>query len=293
MSDYFGSLMQSSGLFLERGAALRPGIPPQDPASPADYGIVEVDEHVSMAHPDASEDKTDPLIPAQRQPSLEAGEGAARPRVEIAPMPSVIEKARPAAIAPMIQVQEADSSSFVVAERRAHDEASSGVNMPSRVHEEEPLPARSAVVQAALRWVASGEDHAGVGAEPGSVRPQRSDSPFVHRDVQAPQRAESRESHQEGEERLDSVGSPSFVRLGQAQSAEAPAALQDFDQHRQTSARDPVPDNMVEVTIGSINVRVDAPPPPTVAATAPPPAPRGTAEAPLRSGLCRRTLWRI
>lgn len=293
MSDYFGSLMRSSGLFLERGAALRPGIPPQDSASPADYGIVEVDEHVSMVHPNASKDKTEPLIPAQGQPGLEAEEGAVRPRIEIAPMPFLIENARPAAIAPMIQAEEADSSDFVVAERRAHEEGSSDVNVASRFHEKEPLAARSAVVQAALRWVASGEDHTGAATEPWPVRPQRSDSSFVRRDIQAPQLAESRGSHQEDEEQLDSVGSPSFVRLGQAQSVEAPATLQDFNQHRQTSARDPVPDNMVEVTIGSINVRVDAPPPPTVAATAPPPVPRGTAEAPPRSGLCRRTLWRI
>jgi hypothetical protein len=293
MSDYFGALMQSSGLSLERGAASRPGTLPQDPASPADYGIVEVEEQGSMVHSDASANKTEPLIPAQGQPGSAAGEGAVRPRVEIAPMPSVIQKDRPAATAPMAQVQEADSSDSVVADRRAHDEASSGENVPIRFHEKKPLPAGSAVVQAALRWVASGEDHTRVVPEPASVQPQRSDSLFVDRDVQAPQRVESQGNHQAGEERPDSARSPSFLRLGQPQAVEAPAVLQDSDQHRRVSVHDSGNDNAVEVTIGSINIRVDAPPPQAAAVTAPSPVPGGTAEAPARSGLSRRTLWRI
>lgn len=286
MSDYFGALMQSSGLSLEKGAALRPGATPQEPAFPADYGIVEVDEQVGMVHSDASANKTDPPIPAQGQLGSANGQGAVQPRGEVAPMPSAVKKVRPVAIAPLVQVQQTDSTDSVEADGRAHHEASSGANVPSRFHGKEPLPVGSAVVQAALRWVVSGEDHT-------SVRLPRSDSPVVLRDVQAAQTAEAFISHQGNEERLASVRSPSFLRLGQSQAMEASEALQDSDQHPRESARDSVTDNVVEVTIGSINVHVDAPRPPTVTAPAPSPAPRGTAGAPPRSWLSRRTLWRI
>lgn len=293
MSDYFGALMQSSGLSLEKGAALRPGATPQDPAVPADYGIVEVDEQVSMVHSDASANKTDPPIPAQGQLGSANGQGAVQPRGEVAPMPSAVEKGRPVAIAPLVQVQQADSTDSVEADGSAHHEASSGANVPSRFHGKEPLPVRSAVVQAALRWVASGEDHTRAAPVPASVRPQRSDSPVVFRDVQATQAAEAFISHQGNEEWLASVRSPSFLRLGQSQAMEASEALRDSDQHPRESARDSVTDNVVEVTIGSINVHVDAPPPPAVTAPAPSPISRGTADTPPRSWLSRRTLWRI
>jgi hypothetical protein len=291
MSDYFGALMQSSGLSIEKGAALRPGVTPQDPAFPADYGIVEVDEQGSMVHGDASANKTDPPIPAQGQLGSADGQGAVQPRGEVAPMPSAVEKVRSVAIAPLVQVQQADSTDSVEADGRAHHEASSGANAPSRFHGKEPLPVGSAVVEAALRWVASGEDHTRAAPVPASVRPQRSDSPVVFQDVQAPQTAEAPISDQESEERPDSARSSSFLRLGQPHAVEVPEALRDSDQHPRESARDSVTDNVVEVTIGSINVHVDAPPPPAV--TAPSPISRGTADTPPRSGLSRRTLWRI
>ena len=88
---------------------------------------------------------------------------------------------------------------------------------------------------------------------------------------------------------------PTVVHATQAFATQAPPAAQAF-----LLARDGMPSNaqeVVEVSIGAIHVRVDAPAPSArVASAAPAPRPRAQSDAvrtPPRSGLARRALRRI
>jgi hypothetical protein len=290
MSDYFGALMQASGLSVDREIVSRRDIVPYNTPSPTDYGIVEVDEQIRVAHNESSVNRTMPLEPVRGRSDVATQDGTVRPEVGVTPIPSVVEQASLATTVPMVEAQASDP---FVGDMPAIDEAPHRTSEPNKFHSMEPPRAGAAMVQAALRWVASGESHAQGAPEPESV-PMRQVGPSVMpKEVQAFGRSEASMSKPVSKERLESFPSSLRVPPGRTQEAEDPVTLHDSVSYRWVQAHDPASENVVEVTIGSINVRVDAPPPPAVAVMAPSPALRAAAEVPPRSGLSRRTLWRI
>lgn len=290
MSDYFGALIQASGLSVEGETASRRNIVSYDPPPPTDHGIMEVAEQIRIANHESSVTRTMPFEPVRGRTDVAAQDSSVGPEVGVTPIPSVVEKARPATTVPMVEVQAADP---FVGERPAIDEAPHRTSEPSQFHSMEPPRAGAAMVQAALRWVVSGEGHAQAASESESV-PMRQVSPSVMpKEVQASDRSEASMSKFVSKERLESFPSSLLVPPGRTQGAEDPVTLHDSIPHRGVQAHDPANENAVEVTIGSINVRVDAPPQQAVAATAPSPTDRNVPESPPRSGLSRRTLWRI
>ena len=294
MSDYFGALMQSSGLSVDGKTALRLDTARQVTLSPVDDGIVEVDEQVSVAHNDLSVNRNMPFDPVQSRTDAETQDGAVGLKVGVTPIPSVVEQARPATTAPMdVPMVEAQTAHSYVGDRPVIDEAPPRTTEPIQVQSIERLPAGTAMVQAALRWVAFGESHAPAAPEPEAVSMRQVDSSVMPKEVQASDRSEPLMSKFASKERLESFPSSLPGPPGPPQGAEDPVTLYDSVPHRRVQAHDPESESVVEVTIGSINVRVDGPPPPVGAAMAPPPTDRTVPESPPRSGLSRRTLWRI
>lgn len=290
MSDYFDALIQASGLSVDSEIASRRDISPSNTPSPTDYGIVEVDEQIRVAHNESSVNRTMPFELVRGRTDAATQDGSVQPEVEVTHIPAVVEQASRATTVPMVEAQASDP---FVGDRSAIDEAPPRTSEPSQFHSMEPPYAGAAIVQAALRWIASGENHAQAAAEQESV-PMRQVGPSVMpKEVQAFGQSEASKSKVVSKERLESFPSSLLVPPGRTQEAEDPVTLHDSVPHRPVQAHDPASENVVEVTIGSINVRVDAPPPPAVAVTAPSPALRAAAEVPPRSGLSRRTLWRI
>ena len=325
MSDYFGALIQSSGLRVERGAGARQHNTRDTTPSPTDYGIEEVDEHVSVVSNKSQADRTIsseslhgdvtrthigeagqpgetavnrpwsveearsvnpvPIFEAQATPPSELPADVAGSIVDIPIAPSIGEVAGMAAVslseASVISSRESSSAGG----HGAKSEAPRHENIPSHATGLDALPSGYTVVQAALRWVASGES---------SSRTVSKSAPTTTLPASKDMRARG-----EGEDVADSRmseerhGPSSSVPPAQTHAVEAAEALYDSvqDQHDQT--HDFSREDAVEITIGSINVRVDAPPQSAVAVTAPSPAPHQVSEPSPRSSLARRTLWRI
>lgn len=325
MSDYFAALIQSSGLRVEREAGSRQPSTRYATPSPKDYGIEEVDEQISVAPHESlagrtfsSEslhgDVTGTDLGEARQPSEEAvyrssSDEKAR-SVNAAPMskaqatsvsglpadaasiigdiptpPTIREATGTTGVslseAPVVSLPESSSASG----HAAKGEASRHENVPSRAIGPDPLPSGYTVVQAALRWIASGESSS-------QMKSKSADTTTLSasKDMRVRGEGEDFADHRMSEERIEASSS---VPPAQPHAVEAVEALYDSvqDQHDQTHhfSRE----DAVEITIGSINVRVDAPPQPTVAVTAPSPAPHAASEPSPRSSLARRTLWRI
>jgi hypothetical protein len=126
---------------------------------------------------------------------------------------------------------------------------------PNNPESKNTLPGGPALVQAALRWIAAGES-------PEQAAPEEPSSP-----------------------------TPQFASLD---------VSEDIRPHtmNEASAGKPAPfsyiqEDAVEISIGSIHVRVDAPPPPAAALTTPAPVTKPAAEPSPRSSLSRQALWRI
>jgi len=290
MSDYFGALIQASGLSVEGDTVSRRTIVPHDTTPPTDYGLMEIDEQIRGAHSESSVNETRSLESVQRRTDIATQDGTVGPAVGVTPKLPVREKARPAATVPEVEAQATDP---YVGDKPAIDEASARITEPSQIRSMGQPPAGAALVQAALRWVASGENHAQAAPEPESVLMGQVDPPVVPKEVQASDQSEASMDKPVSKERIESFPSSLLVPPGRTQRAEDSVTLGDTVQHHRVQAHDPASENVVEVTIGSINVRVDAPPPPAVAVTEPSPTPKTSPESPPRSGFSRRTLWRI
>lgn len=293
MNDYFGALMQSSGLSVDADATSRWNTTIHDTSSTADYGIVEIDDQVSVAHNEYSVNKTMPFEPGQGRTGVASEDGPVQPGVGIAPIPSVVEESRAITIEPMVEAQAADA---LVGDMRSSDAATPPRSTePSQFHSKDSLPPEPTLVQAALQWIAEGESLGQAVPESASMLSPGLDPTVVSKEVEAHVRAEDSAGNRVIEERLElSPQSSSMPPLG-VQAVEASVTLHDTDtlKHRRALAHDPGGQDAIKVTIGSINVRVDAPPPPAVSVTAPSSTLRTSSESPPRSGLSRRTLWRI
>jgi hypothetical protein len=236
MSDYFGALLQSSGITIGTDASSRPL--PTAPV-PSDYGIKEVDEYKIITQPPASEHRiiTEspasermpmPLNPRQNMPDPAPREGAARA----------------SSLPESVQGNQSTANYTLIAQ----DE-------PNNPESKNTSPGGPALVQAALRWIAAGES-------PEQAAPEEPSSP-----------------------------TPQFASLD---------VSEDIRPHtmNEASAGKPAPfsyiqEDAVEISIGSIHVRVDAPPPPAAALTTPAPVTKPAAEPSPRSSLSRQALWRI
>jgi hypothetical protein len=314
MSDYFGALMQSSGLPVDTDATSRLDTARPVAPSPADYGIVEVDEQVNHAQNIDSAHMTAPLEPVQDHIESATGGEAARPSIGGAPAPSAIEKAIPVTVAPthsaiektipvmvpatVVPTSEAYATSFsespVANGHTTDNEAPLRGNESSHLPSPDSPPVGPTLLQAALRWIASGESPAQAVPESAAIVSPQAGLSVVPKEVQARMRGEASGATRAFDERLElSSPSSSVSQLLRTQAVETPVPLPDSLLQQRSPAQDPGCEDAIEVTIGSINVRIDAPSPPAVAATAPLPAFRTSPESPPRSGLSRRTLWRI
>lgn len=294
MSNYFDALMQSSGLSADGEAALRLDTAGQVTPSPTDYGIVEVDEQISVVPSESSRNRTMPLGPMQNQTDLAIGGESARPSIEPAPTLSFIEKAVPVTVASMSEAYTTSlPESPAVHEHAANDEVSLRGNQSSLLSSSDSLVSGPVLVQAALRWIASDKSPAPVVPKSASMVSPELGSSVVPKEVQAHGRGEESAGNRVIEERLELSAPSSSGPPLRTHAERVPDALHDSAQHRRIQNHDTTSENVVEVTIGSINVRVDAPPQPTAAVTAPSPAPGTFPQSSSRSGFSRRTLWRL
>lgn len=287
MSNYFGALMRSSGLSVGADASFR-ALPTRP--IPADYGIEEIVEERIVAQSPASPHLATPLDPAHKQARPGRGEGTAASGIETAPPRFAMDKATPATTAPMLETHASSLPDAVTSNRPTADHTPIGEKESNHTAGKDTPPAGSALVRAALRWVAAGESPA-----PGkpSMPAPRFGWPDVSEERWVRAGVEGLASEPTIEDRLEFFASPMTVQPVPARAAESPAILRDLVPRPQGPIPDHARDDMIEVSIGSIHVRVDALPPPAVAPAAPSPATRPAAEAPPRSGLSRRALWRI
>jgi len=338
MTDYFGALIQSSGLHVERKTASRQRSTPCDTPSPAGDGIIEVDEQVGVPHVPSSAQRTmrfEPLRGDAHAANLgeaEQSEGGA------VSSPSSVERAGLANAAPISAAYPPTSLEFqevanvagagfdgsvsasppigevmrmTAASVSEASVTSSPESSSARGHiamSEAPLhgdpsghrigpDARlsgHALLQAALRWVASGESPVQTVSESAPmVMSARPEPAAVPKDIRTHVRGKDASGNPMIEERLELLAPSLSATSARAHVAGDSETPHNSDQRRRVQAHGASSENVVEVTIDSINVRVDAPAQPVVARTASSTAPRAASESPPRSGLARQTLWRI
>lgn len=291
MSDYFGALMRSSGLAVG-GAA--PVVVPQADRPPAMEVVVE--QRVAPA-------AEPPVTPAAREA---VGVAAPIPAPPAPPVPTV-----PPAQQPPTERDTARRESVLpeapqpAAMPTSPAVAAAAPNMSATEIGEVPPPqptaqavAAHALVRAAMQWVAAGpqQDHARSLAVdmPGHERAATMRARGEHAEIRE---RHTRTSGEPGER------SPAdhHAHANPATDARPPATARPL---ARAAEREPTPiapptprDEPVEISIGAIHLRVDAPAAQTVARTppAPPAAASRAASTPRteRSALARRALRRI
>jgi hypothetical protein len=279
MSGYFDALMRSSGMTIGR--------PKRAPTQlePAAIGG-DVDRSTTSADENAVRSASTPHAPLH---TADAVEPPMPPRV----LGSVDRHA----------YQEPDTAATP-----AHGAAEAAVQPPKKPS---ATPVESltpdlghTLVRAALRWVAAGTHpdrpaSAVKDVAQGVPRPPQS-SPAVHEQNStiATKRLHRDDDHAQPESRNGARAAPVLLNVAAEESVAAkplpiraslvaPAPL--------PPVAPPVRDEVVEVSIGAIHVRVDAPPAQTAARPAAPPVAtqRAASTAPPRSALSRRALRRI
>jgi hypothetical protein len=277
MSGYFGALMRSSGMPVgDRPPATSAAAPP---------GLEVNVEHVPAAIP-----MTPPPIAPAQKPSA--------PVASLDPPPATVHPGRPTAVDHVGEAHEAP----VAAPRRTRETNETSSDEPGRAAPvvDQPKPDRGqALIKAAMRWVAA-------------------DPPTLPRPAQTVTPLETR-SAMGDRARVDAidqpVAPPEFAAtidtastnttpepaLPKVIEARAPVEVGPVPIRRTPPVPPPastpplVRDELVEVSIGAIHVRVDAPAAQTVARPAASPAPvtRRATSAKARSALSRRALRRI
>lgn len=292
MSDYFAALMRSSGMAFGADASSQSA---RTPVAPPDYGIEEVDEQVSAApgSPLAQPQRVAPLGSARNLNDPAPGAGTVSSAMETAASRSLIDGTAPATFVPSAAAFPGPSPDSMTAHRAPADHMSTGQGESSPSARKDVPPAGPALVQAALRWIAAGEDPISSAPEAASRPVTRLVTSDVSEETSARGMTEFPPVETAVQDMPQSVTSTTAVRPVRAQPIESLATIRNSDEPRQAVIHDHARDEVIEVSIGSIHVRVDAPSPPALAQTAPTPASRPTAEPPPRSGLSRRVLWRI
>ena len=284
MSGYFDALIRSSGMMIGRA---RPGLTRVAPAAPA----VDFDGSSAATEPHALRSAStlhERLVPPHT--------------------PDAIELTDPPRVLGRVDRHTHEEPETAPGPARRAEGAVDAPQKPSVPPVESPTPDLGhTLVRAAMRWVAAGTPQVGpdrtVGpisdiapAVPGwrhSVSPTHEDSSTI------PTKKLHRNDDDGQLESLNEASAPAApLKVPAEESAEKPAPIR-------ASLVPPVPptlvapavhDEVVEVSIGAIHVRVDAPPAQIVARPAPTPAGSASGAAtnrPERSALSRRALRRI
>jgi hypothetical protein len=287
-SDYFGALMRSSGMAIA-GRAVPMAVPRADPSTPAEADVI---------HCAASTVATTPPAPTAQhptEPTLEAFETMPLDQfVERSPMPTEAASRDTPPIAPESQVaiQSRPPRASVPISAEAPTQAA---NVTSA---RRPPILGHTVVRAAMEWVAAGPQQ--VNTKPpveSTIAPPSGQAPATagepgHFNSLPPFHGEPRPDTPPG------FAQPMLTTIPKSADTHEPAVRLAYPAAVRTEpiAASPHRDETVEVSIGAIHVRVDAPAAQTVAR---PPAPLAAVishpNGPLRerSVLGRRALRRI
>jgi hypothetical protein len=269
MSDYFGALMNLSGV------AARPAPMTGQVAAPAP-DVVELDVVREVA-------------PAHAAPAAEP-RGSVAPRA-IPAMPPPIETkgqpqsqpARPAATMPTIVLSPAPTSAVAPAEE-------------TRVSSVTPEPISRRLIRAATKWVAA--DPQVLATLAATEQPARRSDPVpaaLQDRVVPPGRERSASSRHEPNATTTTDAAPAPARIIEPPSRVIEAARDVFAEPRAAARSIPtmVQEETVEVSIGAIHVHVDAPPQAVKPAPEMVPVRAPVAAARAGSALARRALRRI
>ncbi len=283
MNGYFGALMRSSGLGVGRGA---PGM------TQVEASVVEIDvEHgpTTMALAAARAAST----PQPASAAIAVAHSAEVPAPSATPVDEHTARG-----VPMVQARHATSPQADLG--AAPDAADDGPHSPPAPPATEATkpPLGQALVHAAMHWVAADPRPASTVAQ--VVPPHAPSVVAVTAQARAVAPAQPlREAEVEPEAQASATAPTHPASLAEPSAREpmqVPALAIRPTRSVPMAPPDPLAPEarheVVEVSIGTIHVRVDAPSAQTVARPAPPAAPRATALAP-RSALSRRALRRI
>ncbi len=284
MNGYFGALMRSGGLLVAARSA---------PFTAVETGLVEV--QVERSQPETSNVAVAPAATLRAAGAIDALAHAGSPT---APPATLLDG--PAALGlPGLQERldtPPPTGPIAVADPPAEPPRSPPAT--STVERQGP-PLGRALVRAALQWVADGPLQA-PGVAPAALPPSPALEAVVLRGRADTREQALRAAEVEADE-PEPVATPepraAPVQPGAREPAQAPSPVVGAARPGTTAPPEPrmpaVRDEIVEVSIGAIHVRVDAPAMHTADWPAPPPAmPRAAALAP-RSALSRRALRRI
>jgi hypothetical protein len=178
-------------------------------------------------------------------------------------------------------------------EKLAGDDALLHQIAPNHSSNQESLPSGPALVQAALRWIVAGENQPQVAPEEAMKPESRIGEQDAKEDYSSIALDESPVSKSVDQERFEAVLSPLSVQSVRAQPIESQATMRDPVRPSEAPYSSFEKEEVVEISIGSIHLRVDAPPPLAAATRTPPPVNKATTEWRPRSSLSRRALRRI
>jgi len=270
MSDYFGALMKSSGLTsgfdsLQRLQATSVATP--DPNSDiVELDVMrETDSHVSHPQQWDATSPADGAVPSAATAPAEA-------------MPSSTARELPA---PRQSGRQSPSSARAAAGIGAAVEMVSDriVNSPAAATPDAP---QGNMLRAALEWVAA--DPRGIDATPGLEARER----VANRSSAADAGIDSEPVEIEPTRTLGPSADRALAQLLRNAAAPTPSVSRVLPAS--------IPEEVVEISIGAIHVRVDAPAPSTTARTAPNEGAQtrsSTARSTMHSALSRRALRRI
>lgn len=292
MSNYFDALLQASGIAVgppaDRATAARP-------VQAADFGIEEVIDERPQSAPESSPPPDARLHPIAGEKGL-AGVPAAQSEVsEPSPAARLPQASSVQAASPPSRSPEQSPAPAMAAVR-----APRVTRPPAQEAHPGALPAPDAVMQAALRWVATGDGGADAAPAPAAKpmadggAPAAREAPYRGQPGYAAVAAEDLARDTSVADSASAVDA-TVVQLrdalvppwAQAADGRAPARLE------ARADGDGAAEDVVHISIGTIHVRVDAPPPPAVSVASPPPARMAPPVQAPRSGLSRRALRRI
>lgn len=294
MNDYFGALLRSGGIGVGKNEISRSFSENQ---IPADYGITEINEQVNAAPHDEAGGIIMPISSTKnlgdQAPLKVSEEGFVPSGIEDKSTPFVAKRETSAKKAPFI---EADATSLVNTtrvEKPAGGDALLNQTAPNHSSNQESSPSGSALMQAALQWIVAGENQTQVASEAAMKLESRTGEQDAEEDYNSIALGESPVSKPADKERSEAVLSPLLVQSVRAQPIDFQATMRDSVRPSEAPYSGFEKEEVVEISIGSIHLRVDAPPPLAAATRTPPPVNKATTEWRPRSSLSRRALRRI
>jgi hypothetical protein len=282
MSSYFGALIRSSGMRIGSADA------PSEVRSPASDGIVEINEERYASSPERSS-----TAPASQEAAPQATAPAMKAAADgnVAAQPPSLPPVRPA-IAPA-----ASSAPAVAAAPTSRTQVNSRDPVPAPAERRStvaPEPASSSVdpVRLALQWIAADPEARGpsavasrsvvpVSPSLGHASAEVSTPRVAAREIGVPVVHEVRQAAPVRQPSARTIAPPPVQSVVEPPSAPVPRSGRGND-------RGDAAEETLEISIGTINLHVEAPAPRTV--VQPAPAPAAARPRTERSGLHRRYL---